>query len=136
MALQIRIVTPRGVLLDSTTETVIAPGVEGDFQVMPGHLPLFTPLRLGELWLDAQGTSRVAVFGGVAEVAEDRVNILADNAELAAKIDLERAEKARERAQQRLERARTADHIDVKRAEAALQRALLRIRTSRKSAES
>ena len=127
MALNVRVVIPDGLLLEREVKTAILPGSEGDLQILPGHLPVFTALRMGELWLDEQGREKVAVFGGVVEVVDDAVRVLADHAELADKIDLDRARQARERAERRLEKARTDVRIDAARAEAALRRALLRI---------
>ena len=135
MALAIKVVIPKGVLLETEVDTVILPGSEGDLQILPGHLALFSPLRQGELWLDAQGRSKAVVFGGVVEVLQDKVTVLADNAELADKIDVERAREARERAERRLERARTDEKIDLARARAALHRALLRLSTASRKAD-
>ena len=133
MALQVRVIIPGGVLLDTTAETVVVPGCEGEFQVLPGHLPLFTGLQPGLLCLDEAGERRVAVFGGVVEVLDDRVILLADNAEIAEKVDVERARQAQERAQQRLLRAQTDETVDIMRARAALRRALLRLRATAKT---
>jgi F-type H+-transporting ATPase subunit epsilon len=127
MPLRVKIIIPDGVLVDKDCPTVIAPGAEGDFQVLPGHLPMFTTLRLGNLWLDEKGEQRVAVFGGTAEVLDDVVTVLADNAEPAEVIDLKRAQDARERAERRIERARTDERVDFARAQASLARAMLRI---------
>jgi len=73
---------------------------------------------------------RIAVTGGFVEVANNRVTVLADTAELDTEIDVGRAQAARERAERRLRSARS-DEIDRARAEAALQRALNRLRAAR-----
>lgn len=130
MGLELKIVVPTGVLLDVRPETVILPGAEGDLQILPDHLPVFTPLRMGALLLDAAGEHQVAIFGGIAEVRANRVTVLAQNAELAKKIDIERALAARERASKLLERAHTDPNVDLLRAQAALNRALLRLSIS------
>lgn len=135
MPLQVKVIIPAGVLLDTTADTVVVPGSQGDFQVFPGHLPLFTPLQAGLLFLDEKGKRRVAIFGGVAEVLDDQVTLLAENAEIAEKVDVERAMRARERAQQRLERAQRDENIDINRARAALRRALLRLQATGKKTE-
>jgi len=130
MGLELKVIVPKGVLLDTRPETVILPGTEGDLQILPDHLPVFTPLRMGPLLLDAAGEHQVAIFGGIAEVQANRITVLAQNAELAKKIDIERALAARERAVKRLERAHTDQNIDILRAQAALNRALLRLSVS------
>jgi len=135
MALQVSVIIPGGVLVETVADTVVVPGSEGEFQVLPGHLPMFTALQPGLLCLDEAGKRKVAVFGGIVEVVDDKVSVLADNAEIAEKVDVERAQKARERAQRRLERARTDATIDVTRARAALHRSLLRLRVTETTAE-
>ncbi len=135
MPLQLKVIIPGGILLDTAVDTVIVPGSEGEFQVLPGHLPLFTGMQQGLLCLDEAGQRKVAVFGGIAEVLDDQVTVLADNAEIAEKVDVDRAHKARDRAQQRLERARTDETIDIARARSALHRALLRLRATGKAGQ-
>jgi F-type H+-transporting ATPase subunit epsilon len=85
---------------------------------------------MGLLLLDATGENQVAIYGGVAEVQANRITVLAQNAELAKKIDIDRALAARERAEKRLDRAHTDQNIDIYRAQAALNRALLRLSVS------
>ncbi len=129
MAIKLKVIIPDGILLEREVTTAVLPGVEGDLQILPGHMPLFTPLRLGQLWLDEKGNERVAIYEGIADVAADEISVLANNAEIAEKIDVERAEQSRERAEKRLDRARTDEKIDVARAEQALKRSLLRLKT-------
>jgi len=90
-----------------------------------------TELGIGELTYQgsAQGAP-LAIVRGFAEVLPDRVTVLAETAELAAEIDLERAEAAKARAEKRL--AAGAADIDWNRASVALQRALIRIQVARK----
>src|SRR5437868_14437355 len=91
-----------------------------------------TELGIGELTFQgaAQGAAPLALIRGFAEVLPDRVTVLAETAELAAEIDLERAEAAKARAEQRL--AEKDPNIDWDRVSVALQRALIRIQVARK----
>jgi F-type H+-transporting ATPase subunit epsilon len=90
-------------------------------------MPLVAPLEIVAVRLKKDGkTEQVAVSGGLLEVRHDQVTILAQAAEFASEIDVERALKAKERAEQRLHQAHKED-VDFRRAEMALQRAINRL---------
>lgn len=126
-SLQLEIVTPDKVVLSEQVDYVGAPGYEGEFGVLPNHIPFLSALAIGSLYYKANGkTSYAFVSGGFAEVSDNKVTILAESAERAEDIDIERARKAQERAEERLKAQR--DKVDATRAEAALQRALARLR--------
>lgn len=130
--LQLEIVTPDRVVLRQEVDYVSLPGVEGDFGVLPDHIPYFAALRTACMHYEADGkTIWACLTGGFAEVADNRVQVLADTAELAEEIDVARAETARKRAEEHLEEAKRDHTINVMRAEAALQRALVRLQASK-----
>jgi F-type H+-transporting ATPase subunit epsilon len=128
--LTVEITTPdRRVLYEEDIDEVIAPGVEGQFAVLPKHAAFMTMLVPGELILRKKGEDTpFAVTGGYFEVRDDHVIVLADAAERADEIDIERAEAARRRAEERLRTRETT--VDLARAEAALRRALIRLRVA------
>ena len=128
-SLQLIVVTPERQLFREKAAEVQLPGENGYLGVLPGHAPLITELGIGELsYHDASGreSSHLAIISGFAEVLPDRVTVLAETAEFAEEIDLERARAALERARDRIA-ANPAD-LDWERATAALQRALVRIK--------
>jgi len=131
--LKLQIVTPHRIVVQEDVTEVIAPGSEGYFGVLPGHLPFLTTLKAGYLTYWQAGTAhRLAVSNGFAEVRNDAVSILADTAERAEEIDVTRAERSRARAEERLkEWAAGKEQIDFARAEAALRRALARLEAAR-----
>jgi len=130
--LRIDIVTAEREVYSDEVDMVIAPGVEGQLGILPHHSPLMTMLQPGELRLKKDGEEiLMAITGGFLEVRPDRVVILADAAERAEEIDIERAEAARKRAEERLKQ-KTPD-IDLLRAEMALRRALARLKVAEKS---
>ncbi len=132
-ALRLEIVTPDQVVLSSDVEYVGAPGVDGEFGVLAGHIPLLTALSIGTLVYRIGNKDYMAfVAGGFAEVADNKITILAQAAELAENIDVERAEKAKARAEERLQNAKHQDGIDIVRAENAMKRALTRLRIAGK----
>lgn len=128
--LRLEVVTPERTVMTGEAESVIVPGVDGYIGFMSNHAPLVAGLSLGIVYYGPErGDKRkLAITGGFVEVADNRVTILADTAELDTEIDVARAQAARERAERRL-RERRAE-VDLVRAEAALQRALNRLRAA------
>jgi F-type H+-transporting ATPase subunit epsilon len=126
--LLLEVVTPDRSLVREEADEVELPGSEGYFGVLPGHTPLLSMLKVGELWYRV-GTERryLAVAGGFVEVLPDRVTVLADIGERAEDIDLARAEAAKRRAEERL--ARPID-VDIERARLALLKSLIRLQVA------
>ncbi len=124
--IQLEIVTPDKKVLSQDVEYVGAPGMLGEFGVLPNHIPFLSALGVGNLYYKDQGkTHYVFVAGGFAEVNGQKVTVLAEIAELAVEIDADRVSKARERAEERLKQAQ--DNMDFARAQAALRRAIARM---------
>ena len=137
MALKLTIVTPEGTRYDGPVDSVVVPGTEGDFGVLPGHERFLAPVRIGELEVrSANDRARrwAAVSDGFADVSAERVVLLVDSCEFAADIDEARAECARARAEREIERHRAArdEEFNFRVEEAALQRAIIRIQVSKK----
>jgi F-type H+-transporting ATPase subunit epsilon len=114
-------------------EVVVATSIDGEFAVLYGHVPFLASLAVGEMRFKEGGnTEYAAIAGGFAEVTGTKVTILAEAAELARQIDVDRAERAAQRARERIEKAKTEGR-DYAKAQAALHRAMLRIRTADKA---
>jgi F-type H+-transporting ATPase subunit epsilon len=123
----LEVVTPHRLVLSEKVVEMTAPGVEGEFGVLPGHTPFFTTLKVGELVYRAgKEEGHMAVTWGFAEVLADRVTILAEAAELAPEIDVERAKRARERAEKRLKQLSPEDR-EFYSSMGALERAMNRL---------
>lgn len=128
--LRLEIVTPHGPVFSEDVNEITAPGSEGEFGVLPGHVPFITTLKIGMLvYKKDNATGYIFVNSGYAEVSTDKVIVLADSAERAEDIDVERALAAKKRAEERL---RQAEKIDFVRALAALERANIRIQVAEK----
>ena len=130
--LTLEIVTPDRALLREEVDEVVVPGSEGEFGVLPGHTPLLSMLKIGELWY-RQGQEKhfLAVAFGFVEVLPDRVTVLAQVGERAQEIDVARAERARQRAEQRLAQGQlTQVDLDIERARIALLKSLLRLQVA------
>jgi F-type H+-transporting ATPase subunit epsilon len=131
-SLPLRIATPEQLLLEEQVLGLRASAVEGQLGVLAGHAPMIAELTIGELVVRPQsGEPRhFATTGGVLRVERDGATVLADAAEEAERIDVERARAALERAQQRLRGPRATPGMDLLRAELALARALNRLRVA------
>ena len=122
---KLEIITPQGLIVGEEVDEVVCSGSEGEFGVLPGHVPFFTTLKIGMLsYKKGNASQHVFVNWGYAEVGPDRVMILADSAEKSDEIDIERARAAMKRAEERLKQAA---EIDFARASSALERAVSRI---------
>ncbi len=130
--LTLEIVTPTRVLYEGKIDEVTAPGIEGEFGVLPGHTPFLTFLATGELSYKVEGKERfVAVHGGFIEVTPTRVIAIVDEAEYAEDIDLAEAEKMKEEAEQRL-RELTEEDKEFLKEKAKLTRALNLIKVAKR----
>ena len=128
--LKLEMVTPYKKVLSEEVDEITAPGTIGELGLLPGHTPLLTTLKIGELTYTQAGQQyHVAVNWGYLEVGDDKVTILVDTAERADEIDLERAKAALGRAEAALKTLSQEDH-DFAVMEAALRRALIRIQVA------
>ena len=130
MPLQLEIVTPEKLAYQGEVDSVQLPGSEGELGVLPHHAPLVSTLGAGELRLRKGGEDEFfAIVGGFLQVLPDKVVVMAETADMASEIDLERAQEARRKAEQTLESG-FVEGADLAAARAALQTALLRIRVA------
>ena len=132
------IVVPDEHVFQGNAEIVRAPGVEGSFEVLKDHAPMIAAFGIGTLVVKTEDAHRFAdmfddriIFatsGGFLEVLDNRVTVIAETAEPASEIDVDRARTAEERA---LKRLRQEDvPVDQGRAEEALERARNRVRVA------
>jgi F-type H+-transporting ATPase subunit epsilon len=127
---QLEVVTPQKVVVSEQVNEMTAPGSEGEFGVLPGHTPFLATLRFGELWYrNGNRDYFLAVGPGFAEVGPDKVTILAEIAEMAEEIDINKAQTARARAEENLHNP----DISVETALADLQRAEARLEVAKKA---
>lgn len=126
--LLLEIVTPERLVYSEQVNSLIARGVEGELGILPGHIPLVTPLQIAPITIkNGKQEKLVAVGGGFIEIRKDKVVVLAESAEFPEDIDVDRARAAKERAERRLNSQSNQDHFDHRRAEIALQKAINRI---------
>jgi F-type H+-transporting ATPase subunit epsilon len=127
MALTLDIVTPERRVLSVTCDEVRAPGVQGGFGIRRGHTSFMSALEPGRLsYVEGGREHHFAIGGGFLQVADDKVIVLADSAEAASDIDLDRAQRALADARERLKKL-TADDRTHAEEEARVRRAAARI---------
>ncbi len=124
--LNIDVVTPKGIKFSGEAISCTAPGWGGEFQILKDHASMVTQLKIGSLSFETDGKKKImATSGGYLEVQHNNISVIAETAEWADEIKVDRARESEKRARQRLR-----DHnqdFDVDRARLALARALNRI---------
>jgi F-type H+-transporting ATPase subunit epsilon len=135
MKFALRVVSVERSLFEGDVEFLVANGADGELGVLAKHAPLITILKPGPLRIqETIGGEEQVLFvgGGFLEVLPDRVTVLADVAEHAAEISVERAEEARRRAQERLAGTlTTAEEVEFQQA-LAMAEARLRLARARR----
>jgi len=128
--MKFKIVTPERIVFEDEIEQVTLPTMEGEITVLPHHIPLIAVLKPGTMIAKKNGQdNELAVSGGLIEVRENNtVTVLADTAERAEEIDLERAEAARLEAEKSLKEKVVADPNTLM----VLERELARIKVAKK----
>lgn len=129
MPMRLEIITAERVVLSEEVDQINAPTKDGHIGVLPRHMPLLTILAPGELNIIKDGVATpFAITGGFMEVLPTRVTILADAADRADEIDIERAEQARQRAEKLL--TSQQNERDQRITEQELQRALTQLKVA------
>jgi F-type H+-transporting ATPase subunit epsilon len=130
---QLEIVTPDKLVVDARATEAQIPARKGYIGVLPEHAPLITELAVGVItYKNVKGeTHHISVAWGFAEVLPDKVTILAETAERASDIDIERARQARAKAEAAVQQASTEAEVDS--ALDAAQRAEARIEVAQSS---
>jgi F-type H+-transporting ATPase subunit epsilon len=130
--LTLEIVTPERRVLTETVDEVVLPGKLGYLGVLPGHAPLLTSLEVGEL-MYRKGAERhyLAIAWGFAEILPNKVIILAETAERAEEIDLDRAQGKKSEIESKL---KADPYKDLERASVSLRKAVIRIQVAGKRA--
>ena len=132
--LKIKIVTPEKIILKEEYDEVTIPTTAGEVGILPRHSPLVAALKPGEVRLKKDGvTNTMAVSSGFIEVRPgSKLIILADTAERAEDIDIERAEVARQRAEEMLKEKQHAEDVDYAKMQALIEKEMARVKVGRK----
>lgn len=134
--LEVHVITPQGIVYEHHATMVVARTPDGDLGVLPRHAPIIAPLTIDEVRVNRIDSKEhidwIAVNGGVFEVRDNVVTIIADSAERERDIDVPRAERAKRRAEELIAKAKEESDVDeLRRATVALHRAINRIKVSK-----
>lgn len=130
-SIHLEIVTPDKNFYKGDVRMFVIETTEGEIGVLNDHEPLVTPVSIGHIWIDEDGSSKpkdAACNKGFLTVGDNKATVVVDSAEWKDAINIERAKEAKERAEERLKNR--DEEVDVLRAKAALKRAINRIRVS------
>ena len=128
----VQIVTPDGLVYDHHAAFVSVKTIDGELGILPRHINTIAVLEVDQVKVrrvdDDKHIDWIAVNGGIIEIADNVITIVADSAERARDIDISRAERAKFRAEQEIKETHNKHLIDQeRRAKIALQRAINRI---------
>lgn len=126
-----QLITPEKIAYEAEVDSVTLPTADGEITILPGHIPLVSQLGNGELMIKSVGKEHsFAVAGGFVSVAEGAIRVLAESADHADEIDLQRSEEARERAEKLRDQAQ--GEMEIAEASVALERALAQIKVAQR----
>jgi F-type H+-transporting ATPase subunit epsilon len=133
MPLNLEIVTPEARVYSDTIDSVVIPTVEGEIGVLPGHISLLTQVADGELRVTKNGrTQLLVVADGFAQIANDKVSVLAQSAIEEEKIDEHAVEEAQKRAEAELRERNVLQPAEVERLEAFVRFAVAQLSVKRR----
>ncbi len=131
-SIQVDIVSAEGEIFSGEAAMVIAPAKMGEVGITPGHAPLLTELRPGELRVQVPDSDELFFYvtGGILEVQPHLVTVLADSALRGEQLNEDAALKAREQAEQAL--AGATKKADLEHARLQLVEAAARYQAAQK----
>ncbi len=134
MQMNFKIVTPDGVIYEDAVDSVSLPTLNGEITVLPHHIPLISVIKIGEIRIVKDSNEfGIAVSSGVLEVQEsNELIVIADTAERAEHIDIERAEAARKRAEELMKQEVFEDDRQFAMMQAQMEKEMARIRVGKK----
>lgn len=131
--IKFKLVTPERTLFDGEADQATLPVVDGEVTILPNHIPYIASLKAGEVVLKTEGEEKsLAVSGGFIEFDKNNLTVLADTAEYAEEIDLQKAEEAKANAEKPKEERIYMDEMEYAKVAAAIERESARVKVARK----
>ncbi len=132
--LSYKVITPERVVLEGQATALSVMTEEGEITILPGHIPLASLLRAGEMRIKtAQGEQLLAISTGLLQVhPQNQIVILADTAERSEELELSAIEEAKKKAEDALKNTRHHEEVAFANAAALLERELARYRVALK----
>ena len=125
--MKLKIITQERVVFDEEVDEIYSKGIDGEFGILKGHIPITTPLDIGVTKVRQNGVTKMfTTMGGILQFKNEECLILATLAEADEEIDEIRARESLDRAKRR--RKEASARMDAKRADAAIARAEARLK--------
>ncbi len=135
LRIKFKIVTPEKTVFESEVDQATLPVVDGEVTILPNHRSYIAALKAGEISLKKDKEEIImATSGGFVEFHDNILIVLADTAEKAEEIDIQRAEEAKKRAEEIMKKRELIDNMEYARVAAAIERATARLKVARKRA--
>ncbi|MDP4030958.1 MAG: ATP synthase F1 subunit epsilon [Patescibacteria group bacterium] len=129
--LHLEVLTQEAEIFSSDIDLVVAPGADGQIGILPGHVALLTQLTAGELYIfDGPRIEILAVGGGLLDVHNNEVSVMADSAVRADEIDIFKVEEAKKKAEEALKQGLSEREYAL--ASADLRRAVFELKVARR----
>jgi len=131
--MMVKIVTPEKSVFEGEVFQVTLPTTVGEITILPHHIPYIAGLKSGEVLLKGErGENSIAISDGFIEFRRNQLIVLADTAERAEEIDLERAEVARKRAEDIKYERIQVDEAEFASVAVALEKEMARVGVAKK----
>lgn len=133
----VKLVTPKGIIIDSKeVDRITIPTEEGVVTILEDHVPMISIVAAGEVeisYIDSKPNDTLAISRGILEVRQNsEIHVLADTAERADEIDIQRAEEARIAAEEFLKKQHDLEDVDFARIQAKIEKELARVNVGKK----
>ncbi len=131
--IKVKVITPEQVVCECSVDQVTLPVTDGEVTILPEHRAYIASLQIGEILTKKDGEEvSIAVVGGFLEFANNKLIILADEAERAEEIDIKKAEVAKKRAEDIKNKVIKTDETEYAHVAATLEREMSRIKIAKK----
>ena len=131
--LTLNVITPTGIILETQCDAVYSTSVDGEFGVLPGHIPMTTTLGIGYTkYVNDKEEKYLTTLGGIFQIENDEITILSDTAELGEDIDVAKANAEKQKAEAILAE-HTADEANMTVQQIALAKSLARLKVALKT---
>ncbi|MGL4953365.1 MAG: ATP synthase F1 subunit epsilon [Culicoidibacterales bacterium] len=126
MSFHLKVVAIDRLLFEGEIDKMLVTTTDGQLTILPNHIPLISILKIAPLMIEQDGEKKyLAISGGYMSIQRHETLIVADIAEWAHEINIERVEAAKVRAQHELDHP--LEFVDIKVAEKELKKAINRL---------
>jgi len=131
---KLTIATPNGIVYEDQIEKITIPTLAGEITMLPEHEAMVSVLKAGEIIIYKDGHQvNLALSGGVLEMRpNNELYLIADSAERAEEIDIERAEASKKRAEELLKQIKNVEDVEYARIQAVIEKEVTRLHVGKK----